>query len=101
MSASGGSPRLPQRLPADERAPEREERRVDVPPPVIADAEAAELIQPRKGPLDDPAPPAQPAPVRGAAHSDPRLDMPRPQSTPNRCTARMEQLSTTARDQSI
>ena len=77
MSASGGSPRLPQRLPADERAPEREERRVDVPPLVIADAEAAELIQP-----------AQPAPVRGAAHSDPR-------------TARMEQLSTTARDQSI
>jgi hypothetical protein len=57
---------------------------VDVPPLVIADAEAAELIQPRKSPLDDPAPPAQPAPMGGAAHSDPRLDVPRPQSTPNR-----------------
>ena len=50
---------------------------------VIADAEATELIQPSKGPLDDPAPPAQPAPVLGAAHSDQRLDMPRPQPTPN------------------
>jgi len=56
---------------------------VDVRPLVIADAEATELIQPSTGPLDDPAPPAQPAPVLGAAHSDQRLDMPRPQPTPN------------------
>jgi len=56
---------------------------MDVWPLVIADAEATELIQPSKGPLDDPAPPAQPAPVLGTAHSDPRLDMPRPQPTPN------------------
>ena len=42
------------------------------------------MIQPRKGPLDDPAPPAQPASVRGAAHREPRLDMPRSQPTPNR-----------------
>ena len=57
---------------------------MDVRPLVIADAKAAELIQPRKGPLDDPAPPAQPASVRGAAHREPRLDMPRSQPTPNR-----------------
>ena len=56
---------------------------MDVRPLVIADAEATELIQPSKGPLDDPAPPAQPAPVLGAAHCDQRLDMPRPQPTPN------------------
>jgi hypothetical protein len=56
---------------------------VDVRPLVIPDAEATELIQSSKGPLDDPAPPAQPAPVLGAAHSDQRLDMPRPQPTPN------------------
>jgi len=56
---------------------------VDVRPLVIADAEATELIQPSKGPLDDPAPPAQPTPVLGAAHSDQRLDMPRPQASPN------------------
>jgi hypothetical protein len=55
---------------------------VDVRPLVIADA-ATELIQPSKRPLDDPAPPAQPATVLGAAHSDQRLDMPRPQPTPN------------------
>src|SRR5579871_6277112 len=53
------------------------ERLADIRPLVIADAEATELIQPSKGPLDDPAPPAQPAPVLGAAHSDQRLDMPR------------------------
>jgi hypothetical protein len=51
--ASGGPPRSAQRLPANQRAPEREERFVDVRPLVIADPETAELIQPRKGPLDD------------------------------------------------
>jgi len=56
---------------------------VDVRPLVIADAEATELIQPSKGPLDDPASPAQPTPVLGAAHSNQRLDMPRPQASPN------------------
>jgi hypothetical protein len=56
---------------------------VDVRPLVIADVEATELIQPSKGPLDDPAPLARPAPVLGAVHSDQRLDMPRPQPTPN------------------
>jgi hypothetical protein len=51
---------------------------VDVRPFVKADAEATELIQPSKGPLDDPAPPAQPAPVlvrwRGAVSGDITLD---------------------------
>jgi hypothetical protein len=57
---------------------------VDVGPLVIPDAEAAKLIQPGKRPLHDPPPPAQPTPVRGTTHSDPRDDMPCPQPTTNR-----------------
>jgi hypothetical protein len=49
---------------------------------VVADAEAAELIQPGKGTLDDPAPPAQAAPVRGAAHGQQRHDV-TPEAAPN------------------
>jgi hypothetical protein len=81
---SGGPPRLAQRLPANQRAPEREERFADVGPLVVTDAQASELVEPGKRPLHNPSPPAQPTPVRGTTHSDPRYDMPRPQPTPNR-----------------
>ncbi len=57
---------------------------MDVGPLVIPDAQTAKLIEPGKGPLYDPPPPAQAAPVRGTTHSEPRHDMPRPQPTPNR-----------------
>ena len=73
---SGGPPRPAQRLPANQRAPEREERLVDVGPLVIPHAQAAKLTEPGKCALHDPAPPAQSTPVRA--------------SPP--CTARMEQL---------
>src|SRR6476660_6501115 len=69
-------------LPADQRTPEGEERRVNVGPPVIPHAEAAKLVQPRKRPLHDP--PAQPTPLRGTTNSDPPHDMPLPQPTPKR-----------------
>src|SRR6266850_2767526 len=72
---SGGPPRLAQRLPANQRAPEREERFMDVGPLVVTDAQASELVEPGKRPLHDPPPPAQPTPVRGTTHSDPRYDM--------------------------
>ena len=75
----------PQRLPANQRAPEREERLVDVGPLVVADAQASELVEPCKRPLDHPPSPAQPTPVRRTTHSDPRHNMPHPQPTPNRC----------------
>src|SRR5258708_26011464 len=41
-------------------------------------------LSPGKRPLHDPPPPAQSTPVRGATHGEPRHDMPRPQSAPNR-----------------
>jgi hypothetical protein len=45
MSIRSGDPqRLAQRLPADQRAPEREKRLVDVGPLVVADAQASELV---------------------------------------------------------
>src|SRR5438067_5429775 len=77
-------PSLPQGTPTDQSAPEREERLVDVGPLVITDAQASELVEPRKRPFHDPPPPAQPTPVRGTTHGDPRYDMPRPQPTTNR-----------------
>ena len=64
-------PALPQELPADQRTPEGEERLVDLCPLVVADAEAAELVEPRKRPLNDPAPlPLEPVtkpPAKAAA----------------------------------
>src|SRR6266851_3547527 len=45
-------PVLAQRLPANPRTAEREERCVDVGSFVVADAEPAKLVEPRKRPLD-------------------------------------------------
>jgi hypothetical protein len=59
-------------------------RLVDVGPLVIPHAQTAKLIEPGKRPLHDPPPPAQSTPVRGATPGEPRYDMPRPQSAPNR-----------------
>ncbi len=65
-------PTFPQGLPADQPAPEREKRLVDVGPPVVPHAEAAELIQPGKRALDDPPPSLQATPVLRAAHGQQR-----------------------------
>src|SRR5437016_1876406 len=77
-------PNLPQGTPTDQSEPEREERLVVVGPLVITDAQASELVEPRKRPFHVPPPPAQLTPVRGTTHGDPRYDMPRPQPTTNR-----------------
>jgi hypothetical protein len=45
---SGHHPALSQRLPTNQRAPEREERFVDVGPLVVSDTEASKLIEPGK-----------------------------------------------------
>ncbi len=55
-------PDLSQRLPADQRTPEGQERLVDVGPFVVPDAQTSKLIQPGKRPLDDPPPPPRPLP---------------------------------------
>jgi len=84
-SPSASRQRLAQRLPANQAAPERKKRLVDVGPFVIPYAQAAKLIDPGKRALDAPPPPApQATPTRGAAHGQPRHDMPCPQSAPNR-----------------
>jgi hypothetical protein len=77
-------PALAQALPADQRAPERKECLVNIGPLVVADAQAAKLIEPGKCPLDDPPPLAQATPVLGAAHRQPGHDVPRPKTAPNR-----------------
>jgi hypothetical protein len=75
--------RLSQRLPTNQRTPARGTPR-DVGPLLIPHAQTAKLIEPGKRPLHDPPLPAQSTPVRGATHGEPRHDMPRPQSAPNR-----------------
>ena len=61
-------PSLPQGMPTDQSAPEREERLVDVGALVVADTEASELVEPSKRSLDDPAPDSQTAAMRGPTH---------------------------------
>jgi hypothetical protein len=48
-----------QGLPADQCAPQRQERLVDVSPFLVADVQAAKLTQPRKRPFHYPAPASQ------------------------------------------
>src|SRR6476660_679627 len=81
-SASGGPPRPAQRLPANQRAPERKKRLMDVGSLVIAHAQAAKLTEPGKGALDDPPPSAQATPMRRAAHGQPRHDVTSPETAP-------------------
>jgi hypothetical protein len=80
---SGGPPRPAQRLPANQRAPQREERLVDVGPLVIPHAQAAKLTEPRKCALHDPPPPAQATPVRGATHGQQGHNVTSPETAPN------------------
>jgi hypothetical protein len=82
-SASGGPPRLAQRLPANQRAPEREGRRVDVGPLVVADAQATELVEPGKRPFHDPPPPTQATPMLRAAHGQQGRDVTSSETAPN------------------
>ena len=57
-----------ERLPADPDTTKGEESFVDVSPFIVANPEAATLIEPGKRSLDDPPPPAQAATVLRAAH---------------------------------
>ena len=57
---------------------------MDVGAPVIPHPKTAKLTEPGKRPFYDPPPLAQAAAVPGTTHREPRHDMPRPQSTPNR-----------------
>jgi hypothetical protein len=82
-SVSGGPPRLAKRLPANQRAPEREKRLVDVGPLVVTDAQAAKLTEPGEGAFHDPSPPAQATPMLYAAHSQQGHDVTRPQTASN------------------
>ena len=57
---------------------------MDVGPLVIPHAEAPKLIRPRKGTLDDPAPPIEPAAVSAVRRiASQGHDMPRPETAPN------------------
>jgi len=63
-------PRLAQRLPTNQRAPERDERLMDVGPLLIPHAQAAKLTEPREWAFHNPALPAQSTPMRGATHGE-------------------------------
>jgi hypothetical protein len=84
LARSTRHPALSQRPPANQRTAERQKRLVDVGPLVVADAQAAKLVEPGKCPLDYPPPPAQATPVLGAAHRQPGHDVPRSETAPNR-----------------
>jgi len=51
---------------------------------VIPHPEAAKLTEPGKGALDDPPPPAQATPMRGAAHGQEGHDVTNTESATNR-----------------
>ena len=55
---------------------------MDVGALVVADAQAPELVEPRKGPLHDPPPPAQATPMLGAAHGQQGHDVTSPETAP-------------------
>jgi hypothetical protein len=56
---------------------------MDVGPFLVADTQATKLIQPRKRPLDNLAPPAQAAAVLGAAHREQGQNVARAQTVPD------------------
>jgi hypothetical protein len=57
-------------MPANQRAPERQEGLVDVGALVVADAQAPELVQPGERPFHHPPPPPHAAAVSRSAHSE-------------------------------
>lgn len=59
-------------MPTDEGTAERKERPMDVRPPLVADLEAAEAIEPREGAFDDPAMAAEPLAGLTASAGDAR-----------------------------
>jgi hypothetical protein len=62
-------------MPADQSAPEREERLVNVGSLLVSHAQAAKLIQPRERALHDPPPLAQATPMLRAAHGEQRKNV--------------------------
>lgn len=55
------------------------ERLVDLGEPLVASSEAAEVVEPREGPLDDPAALAEPRSMSALAARDERLYPPAPE----------------------
>src|SRR5215212_5393348 len=68
--------------PADQRAPEVEERLVGVVPPLVAHLQAPVAVQPRQSPLHHPPVPPQPFAGLDPAPSDARSYAPLPQGLP-------------------
>ncbi len=66
--------------PADESAPEDEERLVDVVPPLVADLQPPKTVQPRQSPLHNPTVPSQPLVRLDTAPGDAWGYAPLPQS---------------------
>ena len=65
--------------PADHRAPELEERLVDVVPPLVADLQPPVAVQPRERPLHHPPVASQPLARFDAAAGDARGYAPLPE----------------------
>src|SRR5262249_62347851 len=76
-------PSLPKGLPADQCAPKRRERLVSVGPLVVANAQAAKLIQPRKRPFHHPAPAPQATAVLRSTHGQQRMNVANAQTVPD------------------
>ena len=74
---------LRESVPAEESAGQGQKRLVYVCPFLIANSQAAELIQPSECPLHYPAPSPQPTAMFGVALRKKRHDMSAPQTLPN------------------
>ena len=75
-------PALPQGMPADQGAPEREEGLVNVGSLLVPHAQAAKLIQPSERALHDPPPLAQATPMHRAARGEHRENVASSQALP-------------------
>jgi len=72
-----------QKLPADQDGTQGKERFVDVGSLLVADAQSAKLVEPRKAPLNDPTPSAQSTTVLGVALREQRNDAAVTQTLPD------------------
>ena len=98
-------PSLPQGMPTDQSAPEREEGLVNVGPLVVADAKAAKLAEPGKRTFHHPPPSTQSACVLRSGNGEQREDMAGSQIAPDRlgtiCAVAYRAVRTTATASSL